>query len=318
MSAVIFSLPFCALVAGPVNGFPCNWSLNDDELTRGINQTIANPPDGAPEIPEILWPSTIFGAAQSTLSIPTSTAGIILIIAGVFFCFFGRKMLKPTLFVTGFYVGGILTYICLAAIQARIGGSFGPGAEYIYLFVCFAVGLILAIIFAKFVVVGCICLAIAVGYTAATLLLAAGLNIFMNHTGTVLFVIFCMVGCAVAVFFLENWIVLIGTALLGAFTLATGIDFFLRSGFNQISVRIWTSLGLTCREGPVVELKDVSDVAWGLMGGVVLVAVIGIIVQIRPPSVPHVGQCPDVPKAKLPGTKERAVVHRQSSSSATL
>lgn len=46
--------------------------------------------------------------SEQSVTLQSAITGIVLIVTGVVFCFFGRKVYRLTLFLIGFYVGGKL------------------------------------------------------------------------------------------------------------------------------------------------------------------------------------------------------------------
>ncbi|CAG8642924.1 10339_t:CDS:2, partial [Scutellospora calospora] len=105
-------------------------------------------PDTVPNVPGSNTSPTA-GVAEMTgpLTPHAIIVGIILIITGFIFCFFGRKIYHLTLFLIGFYVGAIAMWMALINNEPP-GGYGGSNSNMtIILVVSLAAGLIVGMLF---------------------------------------------------------------------------------------------------------------------------------------------------------------------------
>ncbi|KAJ3130448.1 hypothetical protein HK098_000013 [Nowakowskiella sp. JEL0407] len=255
----------------------CNSIPFADASDDIVNGTLSNfnttSPNGVPEIPEEFTPSHIFEAIRN-LQISSSIVSIILMVKGLFFCLMGQRLMRPTLFLTGAYIGVIGSFLCLNAIQNKTG-SFGSNTDWIYFGVCIGIAIIIGLIFCKLVLLGCIALGGLLGYCAANLALVAGLGAVMDSKATIIFVVVLVVVGAVSVFFMEKYVIIFGTAIAGAFSFVVGLDTFLGTGFNELFRMVMNA--------QMPELKSIPEKVWIMCGGILFLTLIGITVQLNPP-----------------------------------
>ncbi|RKO93293.1 hypothetical protein BDK51DRAFT_28919 [Blyttiomyces helicus] len=199
----------------------------------------------------------------------STASGIVFIITGIFMTFFGYKLLKPLYFIIGFWVGAVLAYVVLTAIENH-GTDFGSKHDLIYAITIAVVGLLTGALF--------LCLwQIALYATGALLGFVLALAILSLVTGGAIhsgvgrwiFIGALTVLGGVVVLFLEKPIMIIGTATVGAFAVVFGIDVFARQGY-YILVR-----SLVGGEG----FYSTNKWVYVELGGFALLAIIGICVQ---------------------------------------
>lgn len=156
--------------------------------------------------------------------------GIILILTGIIFCFFGRRVYRITLFLIGFYIGAIITWI---AFTNGVGTS-STATHTIALIVSLAVGFVVGLIFMICSTVAIWFLGALAGYVLAMFILSwASGGVIHSKPGRIIFIIILiLIGLIVACCF-KNPLIIFGTALIGAYAIILGIDMFARTGFAQ-------------------------------------------------------------------------------------
>ncbi|CAG8486346.1 6391_t:CDS:2 [Ambispora gerdemannii] len=167
----------------------------------------------------------------------TVILGIILIIVGVIYCFFGRRFYRLTMFLLGFYVGSLITWVILT--NAEPNNGYGKAASVILLVVSLAVGLIIGLI-----TMCCADLAVWIlgglaGYTVALFILALADNgIIHSKAGRIIFILIFIIAGFLLMFFFKNIMIILSTAFIGAYSIILGLDMFVRTGFKE-SVRLF-------------------------------------------------------------------------------
>ncbi|KAJ3326910.1 hypothetical protein HDU76_012529 [Blyttiomyces sp. JEL0837] len=73
------------------------------------------------------------------LNIYTGIGAGILIITGFFLVFFGHRIFKPVLFVAGFYLFAVLTFVLLQIIESKTGHNFSNNRDLIYFITCIVI-----------------------------------------------------------------------------------------------------------------------------------------------------------------------------------
>jgi len=160
-------------------------------------------------------------------------AGIILIVTGLIFCFFGRRVYRLTLFLIGFYIGTIIAWIALTNGEPT-GGFKGTASQTIILIVSLAIGFIVGLIFMCCSSVAIWLLGALAGYAFALFILAwRSDGLIQSKAGRIIFIIvLTILGLLLACFF-KNTLIILGTAFIGAYAIILGIDLFAKTGFSQ-------------------------------------------------------------------------------------
>uniref|UniRef100_A0A1D1Z0G6 Transmembrane protein 198 n=1 Tax=Anthurium amnicola TaxID=1678845 RepID=A0A1D1Z0G6_9ARAE len=162
-------------------------------------------------------------------------SGVILIVTGLIFCFFGRRVYRLTLFLIGFYIGTIIAMVALS--NGEPSGGFGGkslASRTIILIVSLAVGFVVGLLFMCCSTVAIWFLGALAGYTLALFLLAFRSDgLIHSNAGRIVFIIaLTILGLLLACFFKDTLIIL-ATAFIGAYAIILGIDLFARTGFAQ-------------------------------------------------------------------------------------
>mmetsp|Transcript_15627 Transcript_15627/g.49813 ORF Transcript_15627/g.49813 Transcript_15627/m.49813 type:complete len:309 (+) Transcript_15627:1006-1932(+) len=194
----------------------------------------------------------------------------VVILVGLVQCFWGYKILKPSVFIAGAAVGGIAGYYAGAAAAS------GHASEQLWAFgamivLAIIVGVfLLALLEAGIFILGCV-----LGVTVALLLNDAVLyRISESHPHVVLYVAMGVMGIAFGLIALwkQRPIIIVATALGGAYAAAYGIGHFAGHFPNPLVVKRDVSTG---------HYEAVPKEWWYYAGGTVVVALVGAIVQFR-------------------------------------
>jgi len=168
--------------------------------------------------------------SKGKITVHAIIAGIILILTGIIFCFFGRRVYRLTLFLIGFYIGAIITWIAFT----NGGGTSDSAKLTIALIVSLAVGFVVGLFFMLCSTVAIWFLGALAGYVLAMFILSwASGGVIHSKAGRIIFiVILTVLGLLLACFF-KNTLIIVGTALIGAYAIILGVDMFARTGFAQ-------------------------------------------------------------------------------------
>ncbi|KAJ1562418.1 hypothetical protein HK096_010151 [Nowakowskiella sp. JEL0078] len=131
--------------------------------------------------------------------------------------------------------------------------------------------------------VGCVALGALLGYAIGNFAIVSGLGSVLDSKGTVVFIVVCVLVGAIAIFFVEKYVIVFGTSLTGAFAFIIGLDMFVTTGFNQL-----IRLALNAQ---TPDIRQIPGKIWGMAIGVMFLTVIGVIVQLKPPGSLRVSCC---------------------------
>ena len=177
-------------------------------------------------------------------------SGVICIVLGLLFLFFGYRLLKPILFLAGFYVFTILGFAILTRAQPAEGY---PNADAVLFWGSLAIGVlggILSLILFQF---GLTMLGALAGFCLAVFILSLKSGgLITSQGGRIgLFVSLCLLG-AILIHFFEKPLVIIFSSMGGAYSIVYGIDTFARVGYTA-TLRAYINAGFTTGELPRYE-----------------------------------------------------------------
>ncbi|PWA01190.1 hypothetical protein BB558_002722 [Smittium angustum] len=193
------------------------------------------------------------------------TAGVILIVLGTIFLFFGRKLIKITIFFGGFFFVGILFLTIAYVIRAPLDGE--NTRAIIYLVVAIAVGLIGGAFALWLYKLGLFILGCLGGFALAAYIMnwsSSGL-FSQNWVRIVFIVVFVIIGGLLVIFF-ERPVTIISTSIYGSYALFVGIDCFAKTGFKESIASV-----LSKTTNPV---KNTATI-YGMLAGTIVLAIIG-------------------------------------------
>jgi len=178
-------------------------------------------------------PTFGIGDQNGNLTPQAIVTGVILILTGIIFCFFGRRVYRLTLFLIGFYIGTIIAWIVIS----NAGGFKGTAGQTILLIVSLAIGFVVGLIFMCCASVAVWLLGALAGHALALFILAwRSDGLIHSNAGRIAFiVVLTILGLLLACFF-KNTLIILATAFIGAYAIILGIDLFVKTGFAQ-SVR---------------------------------------------------------------------------------
>lgn len=201
------------------------------------------------------------------ISIQAGIAGAILIVLGLILCFFGYRIYYVTLFIVGFYFLGNLTYIGMA--------NGGVQSQTLLLVVSIVVGIVGGL----FLIC---CSRLGVAVLGALALYALGLwimgwksgGLITNSTSrTILLVVLAIVGF-IAGLFSPDEVVIVGSAIVGAYSIVIGIDMYAHTGFTSEADSFINS-----RNTFGSHFENQPWQIYALLGGFLALAILGMLIQ---------------------------------------
>ncbi|KAJ3162812.1 hypothetical protein HDU86_003786 [Geranomyces michiganensis] len=206
------------------------------------------------------------------VTVQSTIAAVILIIAGSLVLFFGHRLFYPTLFVGGFFTFASLAYVALINAEPSSGYS---NRSTLILCVVLAAGIIGGLLSVCLVKLGITLVGAAGGFALALFILSwkSG-GLIESGLGRTIFIIACVVVGAVIIHFVIKQALIVLTAIAGAFGITLGIDFFAKTGFAQTVQDI-----LSKRDFDLSDVNRSKVIA--LLVTTAVLAVIGMVVQFR-------------------------------------
>ncbi|KAG0049701.1 hypothetical protein BGZ83_005472 [Gryganskiella cystojenkinii] len=201
------------------------------------------------------------------LSVQSGIAGVILIICGFLLCFFGYRLFHVTMFLIGFYFFGNIAYIGMA--------NGGVTSETLLLVISIVVG-----IFGGLLLICCSRLGVAI--LGALALYSLGLwilgwksgGLITSGVGRGIFLAVLVIIGLILGFVREREVVIIGSAILGAYSFVLGVDFFAQTGFaGAASSFINSKAPIDNRAG------SLSGKEYALLATFIVMALLGMAVQ---------------------------------------
>jgi hypothetical protein len=199
--------------------------------------------------------------------------GIILIAVGIFYCFFGRRFFRVSMFILGFYVGAVIAWIILLNAEPDDGYAGSEAVtEAILVVVPIIVGLLFGALFLCFSTLVVWVLGGVAGYALALFILSFGSGgLIHSRAGRIVFIIAFIIAIVFTVCF-PNLAIILCTAFIGAFSIILGIDMFARTGFTE------TFSSMQNVNKDTLEYR-VSGRVVGMLIGMIVLFLLGTIVQ---------------------------------------
>ncbi|KAI9337367.1 hypothetical protein DFJ73DRAFT_849176 [Zopfochytrium polystomum] len=244
-------------------------SLRDFVASYPVPDDTTSPPDSAGQLGD-----TIANGVY-TLSAQQAILGGVCMGIGALLLFLGFKLYRPTLFICGVIFGSCAGYIILIHAEPHPDGY--PSRSNVLLFGSLAFGLLIGGMFLCLRKLALLGIGAVSGFFLAMFVLGLrSYGVVDAGWGRAVFIaVFCLAG-VVAVFFLEKHVVIVGTAVTGAYGLVFGIDCFAHTGFVQASESFVSSTSTLNFAAFVINGRVIA-----LMVSFVALAVIGIVVQYR-------------------------------------
>jgi hypothetical protein len=210
--------------------------------------------------------SSSSGDSGGKITVHAIIVGVLLILTGIIFCFFGRRIYRLTLFLIGFYIGTIIGWVVL--------NNAGVDNNTIILLVSLAIGLVVGLLFLCCSTVAIWFLGALTGYLLALFILAwASDGVIHSRPGRIiLIVILTIVGFLFACLN-KNAFIILGTAFIGAYAIILGIDLFVRTGFAE-SVSAFT-------DGNHDVTYETNIKVYLMLAGMVALFIVGSLFQFK-------------------------------------
>ncbi|KAF9100614.1 hypothetical protein BGX27_000319 [Mortierella sp. AM989] len=203
------------------------------------------------------------------ITIQGGIAGAILIVLGLILCFFGARFFRVTMFLIGFYFFANLAYVGMA--------NGGVRSSTLLLVISIVVGILGGLLLVC-------CSRLGVAVLGALALYTLGLwilgwksgGVITSSTGRGIFLgVLAVIGFIVG-FIREHETVIVGTALVGAYSVVAGIDFYAQTGFlNEANSFINSKSRIDQRVG------SMSGAEYGLLAAFIVLALLGMLVQFK-------------------------------------
>ncbi|KAI1316253.1 hypothetical protein EDD11_010300 [Mortierella claussenii] len=203
------------------------------------------------------------------LTVQAGIAGALMIIFGLILCFFGARFFRITMFLIGFYFFANVSYIGMA--------NGGVTSQTLLLVISIVVG-----IFGGLLMVCCSRLGVAL--LGALALYSLGLWILGWKSGGVitsgagrgiLLGVLAVVGFILG-FIREHEMVMVGSAILGAYSFVAGVDFYAHTGFIQ-----QTDSFINSKNSIDNRVGNISGPQYALLATFIVLALLGMAVQFR-------------------------------------
>lgn len=203
------------------------------------------------------------------LTVQGAIAGVILIILGLFLCFFGARFFRVTMFLIGFYFFGNITYVAMA--------NGGVSSSTLLLVISIIVGIVGGLLMVC-------CSRLGVAVLGALALYSLGLwilgwksgGLITSSVGRGIFLAVLVIVGFIIGFIREHETVIVGTAILGAYSFVAGVDFFARTGFIQ-----QTNSFINSKTNIDNRVGTVSGSQIALLVTFIVLALLGMFVQFR-------------------------------------
>ncbi|KAI9331066.1 hypothetical protein BDR26DRAFT_870638 [Obelidium mucronatum] len=225
--------------------------------------------------------STSIYKVTREVSPASGIAGAALLTAGFSYAFMGKRAYFPSLFLSGFFTFGFISFILLDICQMH-WHSFGPYADWIYLCVVGPVAVIGGFLFQKISQVGVVLIGSLNGFMWSNVLLFTGLGATLSPSTHLVFTL-ALTGMGTAtIFFMEHMALVLGTAFVGGFFVAVGGDLFACTGYVEIVNR--------CFDGTPPHTSEIPGPAWAMLASGIALGMAAWYIQTRssPPPPPDV------------------------------
>ncbi|PIA16546.1 hypothetical protein COEREDRAFT_8334 [Coemansia reversa NRRL 1564] len=198
-------------------------------------------------------------------------AGIVLIVIGFFFNYFGYRLVKVLIFLAGFCVVGGLVLYAEYSIRAPLEDE--KGRQLWYLAIAAILGVVAGGILLFLYKVGVAFVGALGGFALASWILSMRSGgVIHSDIGRILFIVGLVIVGIVAALFLQRPAIIVASSIWGSYMLFVGIDCFARTGFQ------FTALTFLNTPGAVYEA---SPKVYAMIACMALSALLGILMQFR-------------------------------------
>ncbi|KAF1335847.1 hypothetical protein FI667_g783, partial [Globisporangium splendens] len=218
--------------------------------------------------------AVVDGSASDKLKLGPSASAVLSICAGIAVCFFGYRMLRPTMFLSGFLVGGFLTSSAIEYLFKN--ESWVDTAWWISLFVG---GLLVGALVVALYSIGIFAVGAAGGVLLATMLnTSVGYKMFPENPNTGLFILAVILGLIGGILALkiEKPVIVVATSLVGAVLAISGVGYFAKNFPDITDLKQFATKN---EEGEWVY--SMPTVWWGYLAGMLALFLLGMLVQFK-------------------------------------
>ncbi|KAI8883737.1 hypothetical protein K501DRAFT_333114 [Backusella circina FSU 941] len=175
------------------------------------------------------WSDYLWHTYGDNVSPAQGFVGVLCIIMGLYFTILAFRYFRPTMAAVGFIFFATMTWIGLVNNEPAVGY---PLADLIYICVSAGLGILGAVFFVFFYPIGIYCLASLGGFYFAVYLLSWKANLVITiKVARVCFIIGLGFLVPFILYFIERYVVILCTALIGSYLFFFGLDFFAHTGF---------------------------------------------------------------------------------------
>ncbi|PVU94386.1 hypothetical protein BB561_002581 [Smittium simulii] len=198
-----------------------------------------------------------------------AVAGAVLIVVGLLFTFFGRKLIKVIIFLSGWAFVAALSLTVMYKVRAPTDTE--EKRALIYLICSMALGLIGGIVAVALYKVGLFLVGALGGFAIGSYILTwSSVGIFKEKWAQITFVCVLALLAGIIILVIEKPVVIMLTSLQGSYSFFVGVDCFTKTGFKDAMVSVFSDLN---------RIDDINKKIYIMLGGTALFALIGIIVQ---------------------------------------
>lgn len=190
-----------------------------------------------------------------------------MMIAGIMLLFFGHRLFKPVLFVSGFNFTALFVSAILHGVSNRTGNYY---SDSVYFISALVTGIIGGLLFMCFWRAGVFTVGALLGYSISTIILSFVSNgTIPSVVGRTAFILTLSFTLGLGILFFERYLLIPSTSIPGALLFCLGVDLFARTGLVDAQ-RLFVSGQGGFRTNPGF---------YGLLSALILLAVIGGAVQ---------------------------------------
>ncbi|PVZ97050.1 hypothetical protein BB558_007018 [Smittium angustum] len=199
------------------------------------------------------------------------TAGVILMILGTIFLFYGRKLVKITIFFGGFFFLSIFCLVLTYWIRAPLNGENTRALIYVVLSI--VLGLLGGALALWLYKINLLIIGVLGGFSLAVYIMNwSSTGFFSNNWAKIIFIIAFMIVGGLLVVFLERPAIIGSTSTYGSYSIFVGIDCFTRTGFKESIISVFRKTTNPVKNTPSM---------YGMLVGTIIFAIIGATIQFK-------------------------------------
>lgn len=195
--------------------------------------------------------------------------GGVFIVLGLFLSLFGNAFVAAVIFIAGAIAGWMFLSWLVFFIIEQAHGDPSEAVAWVVLVSCGLVGLLLGWVLTK-----CRKLAIALvgaGGGVALGFMLTTVTLISSGAGYYCIIIGCALAAAILTWFLEDYVIMLATALLGSYIFIRGISFYAGGFPNEFDIKHYIQAG--------IERGDFPASFYGYLGGIAAMFILTLIFQ---------------------------------------